>query len=130
MIIRYFKSITFLVFIMTFITLAAHAEEVKGIKGPGYVPQKLLVKFYPEVTDEKKATIRKELGADLIKCVKEIGVEVWKLPDNLSIEDAVKKLKKDKSIEYSGPENKYNPQTRQNDSKLINSKLCDSHDQV
>ena len=118
MIFRYIKLTAFLFFIMAILPSITNAEGIKSENGPEYVSNKLLVKFYAEVTDDKKAAIRKDLGAELIKCLKEIRFEVWKLPDGLSVDDAVNKLKKEPSVECSEPDYIYKPQPTLSDSNL------------
>jgi len=120
MIIRRFKAVAFFFFIMVFFPGAISAGESNRTKDSEYISNKLLVKFYPEITDEKKTAIREELGAELIKCLKEIGVEVWKLPVSLSIDDAIVKLKEEASVEYSEPDYKYKPLSTPDDSKFKN----------
>jgi len=110
MVFRYLKLTAFIFIIMTILPSITGAEGIKGEKSPQYGSNKLLVKFYAEVTDEKKAAIRRDLGAELIKCLKEIRFEVWKLPEGLSVEDAVYRLKKEPSVECSEPEYIYKPQ--------------------
>jgi hypothetical protein len=120
MIIKLISSIMFLFVIIIFLPGTIYAGEIKNTKSSESVSNKLLVKFYAEVTDEKKAAIRKELGAELIKCLKEIRVEVWKLPESVSMDDAITKLKDETSVEYSEPDYIYKHQSTPNDSKFIN----------
>jgi hypothetical protein len=103
---------------MIILPCITHAEEIKSEKSMEYVSNKLLVKFYTEVTDEKKAAIRKDLGAELIKRLQEVRFEVWKLPEGLSVDDAINKLKKEPSVECSEPDYIYKPQPTSGDSNL------------
>lgn len=109
MVIRFIRSIAFIFVFMLFLQGITYAEETRVEKNTEYISDKLLVIFYPEATDEKKADVRKGLGADLIKCLKEINAEVWKLPEGLSIDDAMNKLKEETSVDCSEPEYKYKP---------------------
>jgi hypothetical protein len=120
MIIKLIRSIMFLFVIIIFLPGTICAGEIKNTKSSESVSNKLLVKFHVEVTDEKKAAIRKELGAELIKCLKEIRVEVWELPESVSIDDAITKLKDETSVEYSEPDYIYKHQSTPKDSKFIN----------
>ncbi len=110
MVFRYFRFTVILIFIILIFPFMTHGEETKIEKGTEHVSNKLLVKFYSEVTDEKKVAIRKALGAELIKCLKEIRFEVWKLPEGLSVGDAINRLKAEPSVECSEPDYIYNPQ--------------------
>ncbi len=112
MTVRYFRLRGILIFIMLILPCITHAGEAKSEKGTEDVSNKLLVKFYSEVTDEKKVAIRKALGAELIKCLKEIRFEVWELPEGLSVNDAINKLKAEPSVECSEPDYIYRPQYR------------------
>jgi len=108
MVIRFIRSIAFIFILMIGIEGIIYAG-ARFEKNTEYASDKLLVIFHPGTTDEKKAEVRKGLGAELIKCLKEINVEVWKLPEGLSIDDAMKTLKEEKSVECSEPEYKYKP---------------------
>jgi len=119
MAIRFTKTVTLLFLIMAIMPTAIRAGEDNSKKCIDYISNKLLVKFYPEVTDEKKTTIRKELGVELVKCLKEIGVEVWKLPSSLSVDDAINKLNNESSVEYTEPDCRYKPKSIPHNSKLI-----------
>jgi hypothetical protein len=118
MIFRYVILTAFLFFIMAILPCITDAEQIKSEKSTEYVSNKLLVKFYNEVTEEKKAAIRKDLGAELIKCLKEIRFEVWKLPEGLSVDDAIKKLKGEPAVECSEPDYIYKPQSTPSDPKF------------
>jgi hypothetical protein len=96
----------------------AYAEGVKKGNELEHVSNKILVKFYTGVTDEKKAAIRKELGAELIKRLKEIRFEVWKLPEGVSMDEAVRRLKEERSVECSEPDYIYTPQNAPGDSNI------------
>lgn len=112
------RSMAFIFFFLIFLQGAIGAEETGVIKNSENVSSKLLVKFYPEATDEKRTAIREDLGADLIKGLKEINSEVWELPDGLSTEDAVNKLKEETSVECSEPDYKYKPQSISNEDRF------------
>jgi len=120
MIIKFFKSLAFLFIIIIFLPGIISAGEIKSTKSSGYVSDKLLVKFVDDVTDEKKDAIRKEFGVKVIKRLKGTGVEVWKLPDGLSADDAIKKIEVESSVEYAEPDSIYKPQSTPGDSKFKN----------
>lgn len=103
------RSTAFIFVFMIFLQGIIYAEEARVEKNTEYISDKLLVIFYPEATAEKKAAIRKGLGAELIKCLKEINAEVWKLPEGIPIDAAMNKLKKESSVECSEPEYRYKP---------------------
>lgn len=116
--IMFIRSMAFMFFFLIFLQGAIGAEETGVIKNSENVSNKLLVKFYPEATDEKRTAIREELGAEMIKGLKEISAEVWELPDGLPIEDAINKLKEETSVECSEPDYKYKPQAISNEDRF------------
>jgi len=108
---RFYKKTAFIFFIAAISYCIAWAWETKDVNGQVCFSDKLLVKFKFEVTEERRAAIRKELGAELVKYLKEMSVEVWKLPKGLSVEEAADKLKKEKGVECAEPDYIYKPQT-------------------
>lgn len=116
--VRFIVSTALMFVFMIFPQGVINAEETAVVKNAEYDSNKLLVKFYPEATDEKKAAIREGLGAELIKDFKEIGVEVWRLPEGLPIDDAMNKLKEETSVECSEPEYNYKPQSTSGEDRL------------
>ena len=80
-----------------------------------YVPNEVLVKFKPHVEDIEKDSIRQKVGATLINTIKSIGVEYWRLPEDISTVEAVELLNDLPSVEFAEPNYLYKPLTLPDD---------------
>jgi subtilisin family serine protease len=68
-----------------------------------YVTNEVLVRFHDWVDETEKEVVRNNLNADLVKIIKSIKVEYWKLPSNISTQEAVRLLGKMPIVEYVEP---------------------------
>jgi hypothetical protein len=114
---RYFNASFFLFIVMFFLPGIINAGGTNGTNNSEYIQNKILIKFYDDVTVEKKASIRKRLGVAVIKHLNEIGIEVWKIPDGKSIDDIIKELKKESAVERWERDSIYVPKSTPADSK-------------
>jgi len=80
-----------------------------------YVSHEILVKFVPDTTDARATEIRESLGAKLLSKIPSIGVEHWRLPGSLSVEDAVERLGRMPEVVYVEPNYLYKPQVTPSD---------------
>ncbi len=83
--------------------LSCGGEVRKGNSGLVYKKGEILVKFKPSVNDMQKHAAHRMLGAQVIKKVKLEGVERIKLPDSVSVEEAVRLYKENADVEYAEP---------------------------
>jgi len=68
-----------------------------------YVENEILVKFKPGITKQQKETSRDSIRSMKTNEISAIGVEQWKLPEDISVEDALTILKNNVHIEYAEP---------------------------
>jgi predicted Fe-Mo cluster-binding NifX family protein len=115
---RFLKSAILLFVIIFFLPGIALAGGIKEKKEQAYAVNKLLIKFYDEVTKEKKEAVRKKFGAEIVKHLEKAGIEVWKLPDSKSVDDIIKELKKESTVESSEPDYIYQPRSMPGSSHL------------
>ncbi len=80
-----------------------------------FVSNEVLVRFISEATENERQQIRQSLGAKKIKYIKSIRVEHWKLPKNLSTEEAIEYLQNTPIVNYVEPNYLYKSQTLPND---------------
>ena len=80
-----------------------------------FVLNEVLVRFTSEAMENEKQKIRQKLGVKKIKYIKSIRVEYWKLPKNLSTEEAMEYLRGFPIVEYVEPNYLYKPKTLPND---------------
>jgi subtilisin family serine protease len=83
--------------------LSCGGESRKADIGPVYKNGELLVKFKSSVNDVQKLTAHRMVGAQVIKKVKLEGVERIKLPDGVSVEEAVRLYRENPDVEYAEP---------------------------
>jgi len=111
-------------------------HKIKKRDGKDFVLNEVLVRFAFEAMENEKQKIRQRLGAKKIKYIKSIRVEYWKLPKNLSTEEAIEYLQNTPIVEYVEPNYLYKPQTLPNDphfnklwyleniGQTVNGKIC------
>ncbi len=80
-----------------------------------YVPNEVLVKFVCGTMENDKEAVRQSLGAKKVKLIKSIQVEYWKLPEDITTEDAIELLNNLPTVEYAEPNYLYKPQAVPND---------------
>ena len=67
-------------------------QKVDAQKSGQHVSNEVLVRFKEEIDEGTKESIRNNLGATLIKTIKGIRVEHWKLPEDVTVEEALEFL--------------------------------------
>ncbi len=91
---------------------------------PKYVPDEILVKFKDGVSEKLKSNMRKSSAlqrtepmyrAQLLKQIKSISVERWKVDGGKSIEEIQQELMKDENVLYAEPNYYMYPHARPND---------------
>lgn len=93
----------------------AQSDDFKKEKLPPYVPNEILVRFIPDISEEKKEAVRQSLGATLVKTINTISVEYWRLPPDTSTEAAMEYLRKLPIIQHTEPNNLSKPMSIPND---------------
>ena len=95
------KHISLMIIILCI--LSCGGEVRKGDTGLVYKNGELLVKFKSGVNDMQKGTAHRMVGAQVIKKVKLEGIEKIKLPDDVSVDEAVRLYKEHPDVEYAEP---------------------------
>jgi subtilisin family serine protease len=95
------KYISLIIIVLSI--LSCGGETQKRDAGAVYKEGEILVKFRQNIGDMKKNAAHHMLGAQMMKKVKVEGVEKIKLPDNLSVEDAVRLYRENPDVEYAEP---------------------------
>ena len=90
------------------------SREIDG-HNPEYVTQQILIRFTTDTSDSRKNEIREDVGAELIKIVKSIHIELWQLPDGITTDEVIDYLNSLSEIEYLEPNYLYKPQMLPND---------------
>lgn len=93
----------------------AQSDDFKKEKLPPSVPNEILVRFIPDISEEKKEAVRQSLGATLVKTINTISVEYWRLPPDTSTEAAMEYLRKLPIIQHTEPNNLSKPMSIPND---------------
>ncbi|MCK4911075.1 MAG: S8 family serine peptidase [Thermodesulfovibrionales bacterium] len=70
---------------------------------PEYVPGEILVKFRQDTGDDMRRATHSKKQAKRIRKFRRSGVEHVKLPEGMSVEDAVSLYMADPMVEYAGP---------------------------
>lgn len=73
-----------------------------GLVAQEYVPGEMLVGFQPGAR-QKLAEVRSSIGASLVKELREIRAEHWRLPPGLDVERAVRVVSANPNIRYAEP---------------------------
>jgi len=93
----------------------AQGQEKQRTPEKNYVPHEVLVRFQSWAGENEKESVREALGATKIKVIKSIQVEYWKLPEEITAEEALEFLRETPSVEYAEPNYLYKPQAVPND---------------
>ena len=78
----------------------------------------ILVRFVSGTSYERKLEIRGKLGATLLKVIKSIDVEYWRLPEEFTTEEAMEFLKIFPEVKHVEPNYLYSPQNVPNDPRF------------
>jgi subtilisin family serine protease len=95
------KHISLIIIILCILSCGGEAR--KKNTGLVYKNGEILVKFKSNVNDMQKHTAHRMLKAQVIKRVKLAGLERIKLPDDVSVEEAVRLYKENPDVEYAEP---------------------------
>lgn len=102
-------------FNMLFPKPSSQAAEVK----PPSVPDEILLKFKPGVSDKAKNNIKKHFGIKKKDEIAQIGVEIGKVPEKAK-DKIIEALKKNPNIEYVEPNYIFQFEATPNDGLLYN----------
>ncbi len=86
-----------------FFLWAVAAAETKAGQAPAYVPGELLVKFTPAVRIAASANYRARLGVSSLKTYEITGAQHVKLPEGMTVEEALEIYRNDPDVEYAEP---------------------------
>ncbi len=112
----YFVLIPFLILCFIFSTLdPANGQEKKPPPEKNYVAHEILLRFYPWVDESEKQAVRDALEAVKVKTIKSIQVEYWRLPDDITTDEAIEYLNNLSEIKYVEPNYLDKLQTLPND---------------
>ncbi len=70
---------------------------------PEHKPREVLVKFQPAAGEEEKEDLRQRLGAERARAIRSLGVEHWRLPEELTTEQALAILGGEPAVDYAEP---------------------------
>ena len=68
-----------------------------------YAQGEIIIKFFPETSDEKMKIILERFKLKTIKKISPRGVYLFKIEDNITVDELIKSLKQIKEIEYAEP---------------------------
>ena len=108
--------LTFLIIISVFLFISAASavdnsgtnngtlNTLNGSNSTDYKENELFVKFKPEVSEDTIRNTHLEVGSTVLKEYVEIkGLQLVKIPDNMSLSNALKKYMQNKDVEYAEP---------------------------
>jgi subtilisin family serine protease len=97
-------SVAFLVFISPLWAVASAAESKPSKPpGPAYVPGELLVKYRPGVSAAVAGYFHAHLGISNIRTFKSTGARHVKLPEDMSVDEALEVFRTDPDVLYAEP---------------------------
>jgi subtilisin family serine protease len=76
---------------------------LSGIGDAEYVQGELLVKFRPGVSKSSAIQVHRTMGASVINKFSSADIEYVKLPEDLSVRDAIQEYMSDPDVEYAEP---------------------------
>ena len=74
-----------------------------GFKGPNYVKGEVIVKYKKDVPDERINGLHQRMNAIKKRDIPNLRIQSVKIPDFMSVEDAIAKYKSDPDVEYAEP---------------------------
>lgn len=101
--INFFKLGIILIFIM--LSNLACRETSKSTAQ--YKSNEILIKFKAETSDQAIESLIKEFDLIKVKDIKNLNISVFKIPSNVSIEEAVQQCQQSPIIEYAEPNYTY-----------------------
>jgi subtilisin family serine protease len=97
-------SVAFLILVSPLWAVAS-AEELKSsqARGPAYVPGELLIKYRPSMGAAAAGYYRTHWGVSNIRTFKSTGVQHVKLPEDMTVEEALEVFENDPDVVYAEP---------------------------
>ncbi|MDY6950415.1 MAG: S8 family serine peptidase [Thermodesulfobacteriota bacterium] len=95
--------------------VASAVSPEEASEAEDYVPNEVLVKFKKGTTEAEKEAVRQSLCSEIIKCIKSIRLEHWKLLEDVSVAEAIEILGATPCVEDAEPNYLYEPYTVPND---------------
>ncbi|MBI3353921.1 MAG: S8 family serine peptidase [Nitrospirae bacterium] len=74
-----------------------------GLKGPNYVKGEVIVKYKKGVPDERINGLHQRMNAIKKRDIPNLRIQSVKIPDDMSVEDAIAQYKNDPDVEYAEP---------------------------
>ncbi|MDY6802635.1 MAG: S8 family serine peptidase [Cyanobacteriota bacterium] len=72
-------------------------------KGRTFVPNQVIIKLKNDKNPKVREALQRQLGAKVTGTTQTLGIELWTIPDNIGVEEVVKKYSKDRRIEFIEP---------------------------
>lgn len=117
---RFLSRVRVLVIAMFSLVAIAHAQ---GSKGNNFVPNELLVKFASDTSPQSRSAANRTIGADVLDRFEFIGWQRVRIPNGMSLKDAIDRYKRIDGIELVQPNYYYYLQTTPNDAQYSNAGL-------
>ncbi|MDY6988327.1 MAG: S8 family serine peptidase [Thermodesulfobacteriota bacterium] len=95
--------------------VASAVSPEEASEAEDYVLNEVLVKFKKGTTEAEKEAVRGALCSEVIKCIKSIRLEHWKLLEDVSVAEAIEILGATPCVEDAEPNYLYEPYTVPND---------------
>ncbi len=102
----------FTIFVVLFFVMSAQQQQTSA---PEFVENQVLVKFKPTVTIQSADALLSDMNIQVERIYSEISVRKLELPEQLSVDEAVKKLKESPNVEYAEPNYVYHTFVTPND---------------
>ena len=71
------------------------------------VPKEVLIKFKPDTNQSTINSMTKEIGLKEVKKIPQLGVTLYKIQSEMTVQEVIQKLKDNPNIEYIEPNTKY-----------------------
>jgi len=83
----------------------------------GYVEGELLIKYKPEVTTSARKTLNQRHALKVLRSYEHLGINHLKLPEGVTVKDAIKTLKLEKHVAFVEPNYRRKVHTTPNDAQ-------------
>ena len=71
------------------------------------VPKEVLIKFKPNTNQSTIDSITKQIGLKEVKKIPQLGVTLYKIQSEMTVQEVIQKFKDNPNIEYIEPNYKY-----------------------
>jgi hypothetical protein len=68
-----------------------------------HVPGQVLVKFYEDVSQEEAQALHDRLGSTILKHFQKLNIDLVKIRNGLTVEEAIKLYREDPHVAYAEP---------------------------